>query len=61
MKAKVQEMQAQVVAAQAQVPMAMAEALRSGKLGVMDYYRLENLKSDTDMRRNIAGDDQVQQ
>lgn len=57
MKAKVQEMQAQLVAAQAEIPMAMAHALKSGKLGVMDYYRLENMKSDTDMRRTIAGDE----
>ncbi|MCQ2396602.1 MAG: flotillin-like protein FloA [Lentisphaeria bacterium] len=56
MRAKVQEMQAQVVSAQAEVPLAMAEALKSGKLGVMDYYRMENIKSDTDMRRNIAGE-----
>lgn len=55
MQAKVQEMQAKVVAAQAEVPLALAEALR-GNLGVMDYYRLENIKSDTEMRRSIGGD-----
>ena len=60
MKAKVQEMQAQLVAAQAEIPMAMAHALKSGKLGVMDYYRLENMKSDTDMRRTIAGDENAE-
>jgi uncharacterized protein YqfA (UPF0365 family) len=54
MKAKVQEMQAKVVEAQARVPEAMAEALRSGKLGVLDYYRMENLQSDTEMRKNIS-------
>jgi uncharacterized protein YqfA (UPF0365 family) len=54
MKAKVQEMQAKVVEAQAQVPMAMAEAFRQGKLGVMDYYRMENIQSDTAMRGSIA-------
>lgn len=56
MKAKVQEMQAQVVAAQAEIPLAMAAALKSGKLGVLDYYKLENMRSDTDMRRSIAGE-----
>jgi uncharacterized protein YqfA (UPF0365 family) len=54
MKARVQEMQAKVVEAQAQVPMAMAEAFRAGKLGVMDYYRMENIQSDTAMRGSIA-------
>ena len=53
--AKVQEMQAKLVEAQAQVPMAMADALRSGKLGVMDYYRMMNIQSDTEMRQSIAG------
>jgi len=47
MKAKTQEMQAKVTEAQAQVPLAMAEAFRSGRLGVMDYYRMENIQSDT--------------
>lgn len=54
MKAYTQEMQAKVVEAQAQVPIAMAEALRSGRLGVMDYYRLHNIQADTKMRENIA-------
>ena len=54
MKARVEEMQAKVVEAQAQVPLAMAEAFRSGNLGVMDYMRLKNIESDTDMRTNIA-------
>jgi uncharacterized protein YqfA (UPF0365 family) len=54
MKARVQEMQAKVVEAQAQVPLAMAEAFRSGRLGVMDYYRMENIQSDTAMRSSIA-------
>jgi uncharacterized protein YqfA (UPF0365 family) len=54
MKARVQEMQAKVVEAQAQVPLAFAEALRSGSLGVMDYMRLKNIESDTDMRRSIS-------
>lgn len=55
MKARVQEMQAKVVEAQAQVPLAIAEAFRQGNLGVMDYMRLKNIESDTDMRRSIAG------
>ena len=54
MKAKVQEMQAKVVEAQAEVPLAMAEAFRQGKLGVMDYYKMENIQSDTAMRGSIA-------
>lgn len=54
MKARVQEMQAKVVEAQAQVPLAMAEAFRAGKLGVMDYYKMENVQADTAMRGSIA-------
>jgi len=54
MKARVQEMQAKVVEAQAQVPLAMAEAFRAGKLGVMDYYKMENVQADTKMRSSIA-------
>ena len=44
----------EVVEAQAQVPLAMAEAFRSGRLGVMDYYKMENVQSDTAMRTSIA-------
>ena len=54
MKARVQEMQAKVVEAEALVPMAMAEAFRSGRLGVMDYYRMQNIQADTSMRETIA-------
>lgn len=54
MKAYTQEMQAKVVEAQAKVPAAMAAALESGRLGVMDYYRLNNIQADTQMRRTIA-------
>jgi uncharacterized protein YqfA (UPF0365 family) len=54
MKARVQEMQAKVVEAQAQVPLAMAEAFRQGRLGVMDYYKMENVQADTAMRGSIA-------
>ena len=57
MKAAVQEMRAKVVEAEADIPRAMAEALRSGKLGVMDYYNMQNLISDTDMRKAIARDE----
>ncbi|MCM2274222.1 MAG: flotillin-like protein FloA [Candidatus Didemnitutus sp.] len=57
MKARVQEMQAKVVEAQAQVPMAMAEAFRAGRLGVMDYYKMENVQADTAMRGSIAHPD----
>ncbi len=54
MKAEVQSMQAKVVEAEAQVPLALAEALRSGNLGVMDYYNMKNVLSDTDMRSSIS-------
>ncbi len=57
MKAKTQEMQAMVLAAQAEVPKAMAEAIKNGKMGVMDYYKIQNLTSDTAMRNAIAGID----
>ena len=53
--AKEQEMRAYVVEAEAEVPKAMAYALREGKLGVMDYYEMQNLKADTDMRETIGG------
>lgn len=55
MKARTQEMRAKVVEAEAQVPQAMAEAFRSGNLGIMDYQRLKNLQADTSMRESIAG------
>jgi uncharacterized protein YqfA (UPF0365 family) len=55
MRAYTQEMQARVVEAQAEVPRAMAEALKSGNMGVMDYYHMQNISADTDMRRTIAG------
>ena len=54
MKAQVQEMRAKVVEAEAEVPKAMASALKEGKLGVMDYYRMENMLADTQMRSSIA-------
>ncbi len=54
MRAYVQEMRAKVVEAEAEVPKAMAQALREGKLGVMDYYNLQNIQSDTQMRGAIS-------
>lgn len=54
MKAAVQEMRAKVVEAEAEVPKAMAGALRDGKLGVMDYYNMQNIIADTGMRSSIA-------
>ena len=54
MKAKTQEMRAFVIQAEAEVPKAMAEALRSGKLGVMDYYNMQNVQADTNMRNAIV-------
>jgi uncharacterized protein YqfA (UPF0365 family) len=58
MKAKVEEMQAKVVEAEAEVPLAMAEAFRSGNLGVMDYFKMNNIKADTDMRDSISKGDE---
>ncbi|MBI4881112.1 MAG: flotillin-like protein FloA [Planctomycetes bacterium] len=57
MQARVMENRAKVVENEAQVPLAMAEAFRSGRLGVMDYYRFKNIQADTDMRSAIAGHD----
>ncbi|MBT9133887.1 MAG: hypothetical protein DDT39_01247 [Firmicutes bacterium] len=54
MIAEVQEMRAKVVAAEAEVPLAMADALRSGRLGVLDYLNMQNIKSDTEMRQAIG-------
>ena len=58
MKPNTQEMQAKVVEAEAKVPAALAEALEKGRLGVMDYYRMNNIIADTDMRKMIAGNEQ---
>ena len=54
MQAYTQEMQAKVVEAQAEVPLALAQALREGKLGVMDYYNMKNIMADTQMRTAVA-------
>ena len=52
--AAIEESRAAVVAAEAEVPQAMAEAFRSGRLGILDYYKLRNVQADTDMRRAIS-------
>ena len=57
MIARVAEMKAKVVEAEAQVPLAIAEAFRSGNLGVMDYYKMQNVKADTTMRESISKND----
>lgn len=54
MIARVQEMRARLVEAEAQVPLAISEAFRSGNLGIMDYYRMKNLQADTGMRESIG-------
>ena len=54
MKAEVEAMKAKVVEAEAEVPLALASALREGKLGVMDYYNMRNILADTDMRSSIS-------
>ena len=54
MKAYTQEMEAKVVEAQAEIPHAMAEAFKKGNLGVMDYYNMMNIQSDTDMRKAVS-------
>ncbi|MFH6984502.1 flotillin-like protein FloA [Marinoscillum luteum] len=55
MVAKAQEARAKVILAEAEIPKAIAEAFRSGNLGVMDYYKFQNIQADTDMRESIAG------
>ncbi len=55
MKARTQEMQAKVVESESQVPLAMAQAFREGKLGVFDYVNMRNIQADTDMRESISG------
>jgi uncharacterized protein YqfA (UPF0365 family) len=56
MKARTQEMQAKVVESEAEVPLAMAQAFREGKLGVFDYVNMRNIQADTGMRESISGD-----
>jgi len=57
MTALVQERRAAVVEAEAEIPRAMAEAFRSGRLGIMDYYRMKNIQADTRMREGFADDE----
>ncbi len=59
MQAKVVEMRASLVKAEAEVPLALAEALRQGHMGVMDYVRYNNIQSDTSMRQSIATTDEA--
>lgn len=54
MKAKAQEARAKVIEAEVQIPLAMAEAFKSGNLGIMDYYRMKNIEADTHMRDSIS-------
>ncbi len=54
MKAKAQEARAKVIEAEAEIPKAMAEAFRSGNLGIMDYYKMKNIQADTEMRDSIS-------
>ena len=61
MKAKAQEARAKVIEAEVQIPLAMAEAFRSGNLGIMDYYKLKNIDADTQMRDSIAKSEGGQQ
>ena len=58
MKARVQEMKAKVIEAEAEVPKAMAQAFREGNMGIMDYYRMKNIQSDTGMRQSISDMDE---
>jgi len=54
MKAKAQEARAKVIEAEVEIPLAMAEAFRSGNLGIMDYYKFKNIQADTTMRESIS-------
>jgi len=58
-KAEAQKQRASVIAAEAQIPLAMAEAFRSGNLGVLDYQRYRNIQADTAMRQTIAGQNET--
>lgn len=61
MRAKAQEMRAKVIEAEAKIPLAIAEAFKTGNLGVMDYMKYKNIMADTAMRDSIAGDDKKEQ
>ena len=55
MVAKAQEARAKVIEAEVEIPLAMSDAFRQGNLGIMDYYKFQNIKADTDMRESISG------
>jgi len=55
MVAKAQEARAKVIEAEVEIPLAMADAFRQGNLGIMDYYKFQNIQADTDMRESISG------
>jgi uncharacterized protein YqfA (UPF0365 family) len=57
MRAQVTNMKSKLVEAEAEIPMSIAEALASGRLPIMDYYKMKNIMADTDMRHSIAGED----
>ncbi|MNY31579.1 SigmaW regulon antibacterial [compost metagenome] len=54
MRAKAQDARAKVIEAEAEIPKAMADAFKSGNMGIMDYYRMQNMKADTEMRESIS-------
>lgn len=56
-RARVQEMRAKLIESEAQVPQAISEAFKLGNLGIMDYYRMQNIDADTRMRRSFTGDE----
>lgn len=60
MKAKAQEARANVIQAEAEIPKSIADAFRTGNLGIMDYYRYKNIQADTNMRESIAGDSNIE-
>jgi uncharacterized protein YqfA (UPF0365 family) len=53
--ARIEESRAKLVDAEAEIPRAMADSFRSGRLGILDYYKLRNIQADTNMRQSIAG------
>jgi uncharacterized protein YqfA (UPF0365 family) len=55
MVAKAQEARAKVIEAEVEIPLAMSDAFRQGNLGIMDYYKFQNIQADTDMRESISG------
>ncbi|MCD4732109.1 MAG: flotillin-like FloA family protein, partial [Bacteroidales bacterium] len=59
MKAKAQEARANVIQAEVEIPLAMADAFRSGNMGIMDYYKFKNIQADTQMRESIADPSQT--